>query len=402
MTLNIKEIKKNFPIFAFNPKLVYLDTTASSLKPKRVVDALDNYYQKFGVNIHRGVYGLSFEATALYENAREKVARFINASPEEVIFTRGTTSALNMVALNYLKKLTKEDEIITSELEHHSSFLPWFNVSKKTKAKLRFVELDENGNITVENFKKVLTKKTKIVALTYVSNVMGRIQPIKEIVKLAKEVGATTIIDAAQAPAHFLVDVKDLGCDFLAFSGHKMMGPTGIGVLYIKKDLCSGFDPIEFGGEMADLVEKDNVIYKTGPHKYEAGTPIIAGAIGLGSAIDFINELGYNNIKAHINDLYNYTINKLNKIEGITIYNPKSDTGIITFNIDNVHPHDVATIFDKNNICIRAGRHCAHLIVKWLNQAATLRISLYIYNTYQDIDLFIKTLLEARDFFKKF
>ncbi|NLN50647.1 MAG: cysteine desulfurase [Acholeplasmataceae bacterium] len=402
MSLKIKELKKNFPIFEHNPNLIYLDTTASSLKNNLAIEAVNHYYSHYGVNVHRGVYNLSYEATKLYEDARETIANFINARNDEIIFTRGTTASLNMIAASYLSKLKPGDEIITSELEHHSSFLPWLNVSKKTGAKLKFVKLNEYGDLTVEEFKKVLTNKTKVVALTYISNVMGRIQPIKPIIELAKQQGAFTLIDAAQASAHFKIDVEDLGCDALAFSGHKMTGPTGIGVLYLNNEVGSSIEPIEFGGEMVQTVEKDSAIYKQAPIKFEAGTPIISGAIGLGKTVEFILNIGFDKIENHIKKIYDYTIDKLRKIDGITIYNKKSDTGIITFNIDDVHPHDAATLFDKNGISIRAGEHCAQLIVKWLGQTATLRASFYIYNDYADANKFISTVIETRDFFRKF
>ncbi len=400
--IDVKKIRAQFPIYTHNPNLIYLDTTASSLKPKQVIDALSEYYSFYGVNVHRGSYQLSYDATALYEKAREIAANYINADVDEVIFTRGTTTSLNMIAYSYMDKLKAGDEIITSELEHHSSFLPWQQVAKKTGATLRFVELDKDGNIAVDAFKKALTKNTKVVALTYVSNVMGRVVPIKEIIKLAQEVGAVTIVDAAQATAHFKVDVKDLNCDFLAFSGHKMTGPSGVGVLFIKKGKLQDIGPIEYGGEMAEVVEKETMSYKGGPAKFEAGTPIISGAIGLGKAIEFLEDIGLDNIEKHIKKLYDYAYEKLSKIEGITIYNPNSDTGIITFNIDGVHAHDAATSFDQKGICVRAGKHCAHLILDWLKASSTLRVSFYIYNDKKDVDEFINAVIETRDFFNQF
>ncbi len=399
--IDVKKVKKDFPIFKERPNLIYLDTTASSLKPQRVIDKVTNYYKSYGVNVHRGVYNLSYEATNLYEDARSNVAKFINAFDDEIIFTRGTTQSLNFIASSYLDKLTEEDEIVTSELEHHSSFLPWLNVSNKTKAKLRFVELDSNGDITIENLKKVVNKNTKVIALTYVSNVMGRIMPVKEIAEVAKSVGAITIIDAAQAVAHFKVDVKDLDIDFLAFSGHKMMGPSGIGVLYAKRSMHDVLEPFEYGGEMVDFVTRESATYKKSPIKFEAGTPIIAGAIGISEAINYILELGYENITNHIKSLNDYTYKQLKEIEGITIYN-ESDTGIINFNIDDVHPHDAATFFDSKEICIRAGEHCAQLIIKWLKTFSTLRASFYVYNDKSDVDQFIKVVKEVKEFFQRF
>lgn len=402
MILNVEKIRKDFPIYKFNSGLVYLDNAASTLKPKVVIDMVDHYYSHLGVNVHRGVYGLSYEATDLYEEARKKVARFLNAGEDEVIFTRGTTTSLNIVADHYLDILKPGDEIITSELEHHSSFLPWLNVSKKTGATLKFVELDDEGKITIENFKKVLSGNTKVVALTYISNVMGHLVPVEEIVKLSKEKGAITVVDAAQAAPHIKIDVKTLGCDFLAFSGHKTLGPTGIGVLYARRELIEALEPTEFGGEMVQEVTKSGATYKQGPFKFEAGTPIISGAIGLGKALEYIESIGLNKIHDHIKRLHDYTISKLEDLEDIEIYNKDSDTGLITFNIKGIHPHDAASIFDKNGVCLRAGHHCAQLITKWLNQIATLRVSFYIYNDYEDCNIFIKSVIETRDYFKKF
>src|SRR5690554_1671619 len=281
--MDVNKIRQDFYVLA-NNKLAYLDNAASTLKPNSVIEALNHYYRDLGVNIHRGVYRLSYEATELYENARQKVASLLNCDFEEVIFTRGASSALNLVASSLgLKEIKENDEIITSELEHHSSMLPWQNVARIKKAKLIYIPLNVEKKITIENFKKVLSDKTKIVALNYVSNAMGYVTPIKEIIKLAHEKGAKVIVDAAQAVPHMEVDVKDLGCDFLAFSGHKMCGPTGIGVLYGKYDLLQEMDPIEFGGDMIDYVELQKSTYKDAPYKFETGTPLIASAIGLGA-----------------------------------------------------------------------------------------------------------------------
>ena len=393
-------LKKDFPVLD-DQTLVYLDTAASSLKPKQVIKKLDEYYEKYSVNVHRGVYSLSYVATELYEESRRKVSNFINADFEEIVFTRGASSALNLIASSYgLNNLTSEDEIIVSELEHHSQVLPWQNVSNITKAKLVYVPLDIEGRITIENFKKVLNKNTKVVALNYVSNVMGYISPIKEIIRLSHEVGAIVSVDAAQAAPHKKIDVKDLDCDFLAFSGHKMLGPTGIGVLYGKKELLNVMPPIEFGGDMNDNVNLHDASWKDSPYKFETGTPPIAGAIGLGAAIDYLEEIGLDNIAIHEKKLKDYTVKKLLEIEDIIVYNKTSDTGIVTFNIDGVHPHDAVTFFDGDNICMRAGHHCAQLIIKWLKVVATLRVSFYLYNTMEDCDKFIDSVKNARDFFK--
>ena len=288
---SVKEIRKDFYILNTSD-IAYLDNANSTLKPNKVVETINHYYERIGVNVHRGVYRLSHQATALYEDARQKIADFINCRFEEVVFTRGASSALNLVASSYgMNNIKEGDEIITSELEHHSSMLPWQNVAKKKNAKLVYVPLDNEGRITVENFKSILSDKTKVVALTYVSNVMGYVTPIKEIIRLAHEKGAIVVVDAAQAAPHIRVDVKALNCDFLAFSGHKMCGPTGIGALYGRYDLLQEMEPIEFGGDMIDVVGLNESTFKDAPYKFETGTPIIAGAIGLASAIDYINHI---------------------------------------------------------------------------------------------------------------
>ncbi len=394
------QMRKDFPVLN-DETLVYLDTAASSLKPRKVLEAMDEYYEKYGVNVHRGVYNISYIATSKYEEAREKVSDFINASFEEIIFTRGASSALNLVASSYgLNNLTKDDEIIVSELEHHSQVLPWQNVSNITGAKLVYIPLNKEGRITIENFKKVLNSKTKIVAINYVSNVMGYVSPLKEMISLAHDFGALVSVDAAQAAPHMVVDVKDLDCDFLAFSGHKMLGPTGIGILYGKRDLLNTMPPVEFGGDMNDNVDLYSASWKDAPYKFETGTPPIAEAIGLGAAIEYINEIGLENIHNHEFMLKEYTIKKMKELKDITIYNETSETGIISFNVNGVHPHDAITFFDGDNICMRAGHHCAQLVIKWLKVVATLRVSFYVYNTIEDCDKFIESLKNARDFFK--
>ncbi len=401
---DVEEIRKHFPVLIKNPNLSYLDSAASSLKPKEVIDSITNYYETLGVNVHRGVYDLSYRATDLYEGARGKIQKFLNAKrEEEIVFTRGASAALNLVAMSYgMKYINAGDEVITSELEHHSSHMPWFNVCKTKGATLKYVELDKEGRITVENFKKALTDKTKLVALTYVSNVMGYITPIKEIIKICHERGIIVSVDGAQAVPHMKIDVKDLDCDFLSFSGHKMCGPTGIGVLYGKYELLDKMDPIEFGGDMADSVYKDSQTYKAVPHKFETGTPIIAGVIGLGRAVEFLDEIGLDNISKHEARLAALARKKLMELDSVEVYNPTAETGVVAFNIKGVHPHDAATIYDKNGVCIRAGHHCAQLITRWLNQISTTRASFYMYSTEEDVENLVNSVKEARDFFKQF
>jgi len=401
--LDVSKIRKMFPLYDKHPNIVYMDTGATSLKPKRVLDKMQEYYSEYGVNIHRGVYELSYKATNEYDIAREKVAKFINASFEEVVFTKNVSESLNFVALTYGKNnLCEGDVVITSELEHHSSVLPWMKMCEEKKAKLEYVPLSSEGRITVENFKKVMNDKVKVVSLTYVSNVMGYMTPIKEIIEIAHSYGAVVIVDAAQAVPHMKVDVKELDADFLAFSGHKMMAPTGVGVLYGKKNILKKLDPLYYGGDMNDEVDKYEVTVKEIPFRFETGTPQIAEVIGLGEAVDFITEIGYDYIHKHCEELYNYTIKKLEEIEGIVIYNKNPDVSIISFNIEGVHPHDAASVFDEAGICLRAGHHCAQLITKWLKCVGTLRGSFYIYNDYKDADLFIEKVKECVEFFNRF
>ena len=399
----MRNYKEDFPVFLSHPNLVYLDSAASSLKCKRVIDKLNSYYNNNGVNVHRGVYSLSYEATDMYEGAREIIAKFINASEEEIVFTRGCSSSLNLVASSYgLANLCSGDEVIVSELEHHSNLIPWMNVCKKTGATLKYIPLTSDGRITVENFKSVISENTKVVAINHVSNVMGYISPIKEIVKIAHEYGAVVSVDGAQAAPHMKVDVKDLDCDFYSFSGHKMCGPTGIGVLFGKKKLLDKMDPIEFGGDMADEVFEISATYKDTPYKFETGTPIIAEAIALAEACLYLDSVGFDFIEKYEHELKEYALSKLNEIEGITVFNPTCETGIITFNVNDVHPHDAASVFDKENVCIRAGHHCAQPITRFLNQMATIRASFYFYNDYSDADKFVETVKEAVEFFAQF
>ena len=401
--LDVSKIRAMFPIYKNYPNLVYLDTGATSLKPSCVLDKMNEYYTNYGVNIHRGVYELSYKATDEYDIAREKVASFINAEFEEVSFTRNVSEALNFVALVYGRiNLSEGDEVIVSELEHHSNVLPWMKICEEKKAVLKYVPLDNDGRITTENFKSIMNEKVKVVALNYISNVMGYMTPIKEIIEIAHQFGAVVLVDAAQAVAHMKVDVKELDADFLAFSGHKMMGPTGVGVLYGKKKIMKKLPPLFYGGDMNDEVEKYDVTVKEIPYRFEVGTPAIAEVIGLGAAVDFINSIGFENIHNHCQELYDYAIEKLNEIQGITIYNKNPEVPIVAFNIDGVHPHDAATIFDEAQICLRAGHHCAQLLTKWLNCVGTLRGSFYMYNDKEDVDKFITKVKECVEFFSQF
>ncbi|EIQ6339891.1 cysteine desulfurase [Listeria monocytogenes] len=405
--IDIQKIRADFPILAqeINEKpLAYLDNAATSQKPKQVIEALTHYYEFDNANVHRGVHTLAARATDAYESARGKVAKFIHAREvAEIIFTRGTTSAINLVVDSYAEaNIEAGDEIVISYLEHHSNLIPWQQLAKRKGAVLKYIELEEDGTISVEQAKKTIGEKTKIVALAHVSNVLGTITPMKEIAAIAHQFGAVILVDGAQAVPHMEVDVVDLDADFYAFSGHKMMAPTGIGALYGKRELLDGMEPTEFGGEMIDFVELYDSTWKELPWKFEAGTPIIGGAIALGAAIDYLAEVGLANIHAHEQALASYAIEEMSKIEGITIYGPKDASkrcGLVTFNLEGAHPHDIATILDEDGIAIRAGHHCAQPLMKWLDVSSTARASFYIYNTKEEIDALIDGLKLTKEYF---
>ncbi|MED3724773.1 cysteine desulfurase [Priestia filamentosa] len=402
--MNIHDIREQFPILHQevngNP-LVYLDSAATSQKPLKVIEAVDKYYREYNSNVHRGVHTLGTRATDGYEGAREKVRKFINASStEEVIFTRGTTTALNTIAASYGRANVGEgDEIVITYMEHHSNIIPWQQVAKATGATLKYIPLTDDGSLDLEEVRNTVTSNTKIVAVMHVSNVLGTINPVKEIARIAHENEAVMVVDGAQSAPHMKVDVQDLDCDFYAFSGHKMGGPTGIGVLYGKKALLEKMEPVEFGGEMIDFVNLYDSTWKELPWKFEGGTPIIAGAIGLGAAIDFLEDVGLDNIAAHEHKLAQYALEKLSTVEGITIYGPKERAGVVTFNLDEVHPHDVATVLDADGIAVRAGHHCAQPLMKYLNVSATARASFYLYNTEEEIDRFVSSLIKTKEYF---
>ncbi|EJB1033608.1 cysteine desulfurase [Listeria monocytogenes] len=405
--IDIQKIRADFPILAqeINEKpLAYLDNAATSQKPKQVIEALTHYYEFDNANVHRGVHTLAARATDAYEAARGKVAKFIHAREvAEIIFTRGTTSAINLVVDSYAEaNIEAGDEIVISYLEHHSNLIPWQQLAKRKGAVLKYIELEEDGTISVEQAKKTIGEKTKIVALAHVSNVLGTITPMKEIAAIAHQFGAVILVDGAQAVPHMEVDVVDLDADFYAFSGHKMMAPTGIGALYGKRELLDAMEPTEFGGEMIDFVELYDSTWKELPWKFEAGTPIIGGAIALGAAIDYLVEVGLANIHAHEQALASYAIEEMSKIEGITIYGPKDASkrcGLVTFNLEGAHPHDIATILDEGGIAIRAGHHCAQPLMKWLDVSSTARASFYIYNTKEEIDALIDGLKLTKEYF---
>lgn len=402
--MNIHEIRKQFPILdqkVNGKQLVYFDSAATSQKPIQVIETLERYYKEYNSNVHRGVHTLGTKATDAYEGAREKVRKFINAKTmEEIIFTRGTTTALNTVAASYgLENVKEGDEIVISYMEHHSNIIPWQQVAKKTGATLKYLPLQPDGTISLEDVRQTVTPNTKIVSIMYVSNVLGTINPVKEIGAIAHENGAIMVVDGAQSTPHMKVDVQDLNCDFYALSAHKMCGPTGIGVLYGKKELLNNMEPIEFGGEMIDFVDLQESTWKELPWKFEAGTPIIGNAIGLGAAIDFLEEIGLDNIEKHEHELAQYALERLSEVDGVTIYGPKHRAGLVTFNIEDVHPHDVATVLDVEGIAVRAGHHCAQPLMKWLKASSTARASFYLYNTKEEIDTFVESLIKTKEYF---
>lgn len=406
--MNIQEIKKHFPILDQNINghpLIYLDSSATAQKPIAVIEALENYYKKYNSNVHRGAHTLGALATDAFENAREKVKEFIHAKKSsEVVFTRGATTSLNLVAQCYVREFLKEgDEILITLMEHHSNLIPWQQAARATGAILKFIPLQPDGTIHLKDVENAITSKTKFVAITHVSNVMGTIVPVKQIAEIVHRHGAVICVDAAQSAPHLQIDVQDLDCDFLAISGHKMAGPTGIGVLYGKKALLEKMSPYEYGGEMIDFVDLYDSTWKELPWKFEGGTPNIAGAIGLGAAIDFLQQIGLDEIRRHEQELVTYALDELSSIEGISIYGPKQPnerSGLVTFNLQDVHPHDLATILDTEGIAIRAGHHCCQPLMKWLNVSATARASFYLYNTEEDINALIKGLKYAKTYFQ--
>ena len=421
---NIDKIKTDFPIFKFHPQLTYLDSAAMSLKPKVVIEAVENYYKKYSANVFRGIYKISEKATKEYENVRRKIAQFIRADSEkEIVFVRNTTEAINLVAYAWgWVNVEKGDEIVTTIMEHHSNFVPWQVLCNEVGAIFKVIDITDEGYLNLNpdkskihdpkskttmnnlNFlEKVVTKKTKILALTYVSNVLGTINPVKEIIKAAKKINPKiiTVVDAAQAIPHYKINVKDLGCDFLAFSGQKMLGPTGAGVLWGRKELLTQMSPFLFGGEMISEVYLNRTIFAQIPHKFEAGTPHIAGVIGLGAAVDYLTQVGMDKLRDYEKDLTAYVLLKLAELKDITIYGPKEidrRAGVVTFNLKDVHPHDVAAVLDEENICLRSGHHCAMPLHDRLRIGASVRVSFYLYNSKEDIDKLINGLLKVKKY----
>ena len=403
--LDAYKIRQDFAILdqvVNDEPLVYLDNAATTQKPQVVLDTLMAYYHEDNANVHRGVHTLAERATAAYEASREKLRQFINAkSTKEVLFTRGTTTGLNWVGRFAEQVLEPGDEVVISIMEHHSNIIPWQEACKKTEAKLVYAYL-KDGQLDMEDLANKITEKTKFVSLAQVSNVLGCINPVKEIAKLAHQVGAYMVVDGAQSAPHMAIDVQDLDCDFFTLSGHKMLGPTGIGVLYGKEEILNQMNPIEFGGEMIDFVYEQEATWKELPWKFEAGTPNIAGAIALGVAVDYLSALGMENIHAYEQELVDYVLPKLQAIDGLTVYGPEDPSqhaGVIAFNIDGLHPHDVATALDYEGVAVRAGHHCAQPLINHLGISSAARASFYIYNTKEDCDKLVEAILATKEFF---
>ena len=393
------KIKKDFPIFT-DSNLVYLDNAATSQKPQAVLDAVDSLYKEANANVHRALYSLGSEATERFENSRKKVANFINANSKEIIFTSGTTESINLLARSLGNTLKSGDEILISEMEHHSNIVPWQLAAKRTGASLRYLSIKKTGELDLSEPEKYFTKKTKIVSLTHMSNVLGTINPIKGLAKLAHNVGAIFIVDGAQGASHLPVNMKELDCDFYAFSGHKMLGPTGIGVLWGKTKLLEEMEPFMGGGEMINTVSMESSTWNDIPYKFEAGTPNFAQAVGLGAAIDYLENIGMEAIELHEKTLLNYALNKMNHMDGIRIHGSAKDRGgVISFNVDGIHPHDLAQFLNEDNIAIRVGHHCAQPLLKTLGESATARLSFYIYNDENDVDKFCDSLKTIMGYF---
>ena len=392
--------KADFPIFDDN-NLIYLDSASTSQKPKIVLDTIKNVYERYNANVHRALYDLGSKSTELYEDSREIISKLINApSSKEIIFTSGTTASINLLSYSLESKLQKNDEILISHMEHHANIVPWQQLAKRIGAKLRYLPLTESGDIDLTNSKKYFTNKTKIVSITHMSNVLGTINPIKKIAKMAKSIGAIYIIDGAQSVSHMNVNVQDLDCDFLAFSGHKMLGPTGVGILWGKMALLNDLDPFLSGGEMIDKVNLESSTWNDVPYKFEAGTPNYVQAIGMGEAVKYLLNIGMNNIHNYEKELTSYAIEKLQNIPSIKIYGePDKKGGVISFNIKNIHPQDLAQFLNEDNICMRVGHHCAQPLLKTLNETSTARISFYIYNDFSDIDKLVDSINSTIKYF---
>ena len=406
--MNIQKIRKDFPILKTKINgndLIYLDNAATSQKPKAVIDSLIDYYEKYNSNVHRGVHTLSVKATDEYEKSRTKVREFINADrDEEIIYTRNASESLNLIAYSWGSKNIKSgDDIFITPFEHHSNIVPWQELCKEKKANLKYIPLNESGDVDLDKLKSMVGNKTKLISVTHMSNVLGTLLPVKEIIEISKNTPAITVIDACQSVPHMPVDVKDLDCDFLCFSGHKMLGPTGIGVLYGKFDILDKMTPFLFGGDMISEVSYEDAKWNELPYKFEAGTPNIADAIALGVACEYLQNIGIENVWYHEVEVGEYIFNKFKSLDNLEILGDKSKEkrgGVVSFSHNEIHPHDIGSGLDRFGIAIRTGHHCAMPLVRSYGIVAASRASVYIYNTKEEIDIFIDRLLEVEEYFK--
>ena len=400
------DYKKDFPIFE-NRNVSYLDSGATSQKPRMVLDAIDNFYKVNNANPHRGAYSLSVDATSVYENTRTKISRFINARfPEEIIFSKNASESLNLICHSYgMENLKNDDDVVISIMEHHSNLVPWQYVTKKTGSNLKYMYINPNYEISQNEVEEKITDNTKIVAITHVSNVLGTINDIKNIIKYAHKKGAVVVVDASQSIPHMKIDVQDLDADFLVFSGHKMFAPLGIGVLYGKREILNKMNPFLMGGDMIEYVYEQETTFAPLPNKFEAGTQNVEAVVGLGAAIDYIESIGYENIQAHEKELMIYARDELSKLDFLDLYltpNEQNHSAVISFNIKGVHPHDVASILDSYGVCIRSGNHCAQPLMRFLGIDSTCRASFSVYNNKEDVDKLVDGLKKAYDMFKKY
>ena len=409
-TYSLEDIRKDFPVLnrrvRDDKKLVYLDNAATTQKPNQVIDAITDYYQNHNSNIHRAVHALAEESTEAFEVTRDKVANFLNIqNREEIVFVKGTKEAINLVAYAWGRdNVQKGDVVITTEYEHHSNIVPWQLLTQDRGAELKYIDIDDNGELMLEQLDEYLaTGKVKLVAISHVSNVLGTITDVQKVIKKCKNAGAKILVDGAQAVPHMKVDITNLGCDFYAFSAHKMLGPTGVGVLWARKELLENMRPFQGGGDMIREVHKYETTWNDLPYKFEAGTPNVADVICFSAAIDYLVNIGIDNVRNHEIELTKYALEKMSKVKGLTIYGPKDPqkaSGVISFNFNDVHPHDVATIIDKNGVAIRSGHHCAQVLMEKLNVAATNRASFYIYTTKDEVDALIDSLEQVAKVFK--
>ena len=402
----MNEMKKDFPILQ-DKNIVYLDSGATTQKPTQVINAVKEFYEKYNANPHRGAYSFSLKATEIYENTRDKIAKFINAKHrEEIIFAKNATEALNLIAYSYgMENVKKGDEIVLSIMEHHSNLVPWQKVGKVSDAKLNYMYINEEFEISDEEIEKKITDNTKIVGITHVSNVLGTINNVRKVIDYAHKKGAIVIVDASQSIPHMKIDVQDLDCDFLVFSGHKMLAPLGIGVLYGKKELLDKMSTFLMGGDMIEYVYEQETTFAPLPNKFEAGTQNVEGVIGLGAAIDYIENIGYNKIQEIEKELVSYAKSELSKLGYLKLYltpNEENHSGVISFNINGVHPHDVASILDSEGVCVRSGNHCAQPLMRYLGIDSTCRASFYFYNDKEDVDRLVQALNKAYNMFEKY